>query len=77
LEHYIRSSHPVESVQLVGSQKLDSIQESYSQKRISKIEAALHAAYDSCRIKVFIPNKEVPENLGSRPDFELKYSIDD
>lgn len=29
------------------------------------------------KIKVFIPNKEIPENVGSRPVFELKYSVDD
>lgn len=65
------------NIQLIGNQKLDSIQGSYSQTRISKIEAALRAADDSTRIKVFIPNKEVPENVESRPVFELKYSIDD
>ena len=66
-----------ESIQLIGKQKLDSIQGSYSQTRIRKIDAALHAADDSTKIKVFIPNKEVPENVGSRPVFELKYSMDD
>ena len=65
------------SIQLIGNQKLDSIQNSYSQLRIRKIEAALRAADDSTRIKVFIPNKEVPENVGSRPVFELKYSVDE
>jgi len=65
------------SMQLIGSHQLDSIQNSFSQKRISKIEAALHAIDDSTRIKVFIPNKEAPENVGSRPVFELKFSIDE
>ncbi len=65
------------SMQLIGNQKLDSIQNSFSQKRISKIEAALHAVDDSTRLRVLIPNKEVPENVGSRPVFELKFSIDE
>jgi hypothetical protein len=65
------------SMQLIGNQKLDSIQNSFAQKRISKIEAALHAVNDSTRIKILIPNKEVPENVGSRPVFELKFSIDE
>jgi len=65
------------SMQLIGRHQLDSIQNSFSQKRISKIEAALHAIDDSTRIKVFIPNKEAPENVGSRPVFELKFSIDE
>jgi hypothetical protein len=65
------------SILLIGNQKLDSIQNSIVQKRIHKIEAALHAADDSTKIKVTIPNKEVPENVGSRPDFELKCSMDE
>ncbi|MEI6678844.1 MAG: DUF748 domain-containing protein [Mariniphaga sp.] len=65
------------SIQLIGNQKLDSIQGSIAQKRISKIEAALHAASDSTKIKVLIPNKDAPENVGSRPVFELKFSIDE
>ena len=65
------------SIKLIGNQKLDSIQNSFAQKRIRKIEAALHAVDDSTKIKVLIPNKEVPENVGSRPVFELKYSVDE
>lgn len=64
-------------MQLIGNQKLDSIQNSFAQKRISKIEAALHAVNDSTRIKVLISNKEIPENMRSRPVFELKFSIDE
>jgi len=65
------------SLQLIGNHKLDSIQNSYSQKRIGKIMAELHAINDSTRIKMMIPNKEAPENVGSRPIFELKFSIDE
>ena len=65
------------SVQLIGNQKLDSLQNSYSQKRIRRIEAALQRADSTSKIKMFIPNKEAPENVGSRPDFELKYSVDE
>ncbi len=65
------------SIKLIGNQKLDSLQNSFAQKRISKIEAALRAAYDSTKIKVLIPNKEVPENVGSRPSFEFKCSMDE
>jgi hypothetical protein len=65
------------SIKLIGNQKLDSLQNVIAQKRFSKIEAALHAAYDSTKIKIFIPDKEVPENVGSRPDFELKCTMDE
>ena len=65
------------SVQLLGNHKLDSIQQSFSLIRIHKIEAALHSVNDSTRIKVIVPNSEVPENVGSRPVFELKYSVEE
>jgi len=65
------------SMQLIGNHKLDSIQNSFAQKRISKIEAALHTADDSTKIKILIPNKDAPENVGSRPSFQLKCSMDE
>lgn len=65
------------SVKLIGDHKLDSIQNSYSQLRIHKIEKALHNINDSTRIRMFIPNREVPENVGSRPVFELKFSMEE
>jgi len=65
------------SLRLIGNQKLDSIQNSFAKKRISRIESALHTIDSTTRIKILIPNKEVPENVGSRPTFELKFSIDE
>ena len=65
------------SLLLIGNHKLDSIQNSYAQKRIHKIEAALHSIDSTTRIKMVTPNKEVPENVGSRPVFELKFSVDE
>ncbi len=65
------------SMKLIGNAKVDSIQNSFVKKRIRKIEQALRAADDSTRIKVFIPDPQAPENVGSRPVFELKYSIEE
>ena len=65
------------SIQLLGNHKLDSIQQLFSLIRIHKIEASLRSVYDSTRIKVVVPNNETPENVGSRPVFELKYSIEE
>jgi len=62
---------------LIGDLKLDSIQNSYSQLRIRKIEKALHNLNDSTRIRILIPNKDAPENVGSRPVFELKFSMEE
>ena len=64
-------------VQLVGEHKLDSIQHSFSQKRITKIEAALKNFSDSTKIKIILPNKLAPENVGSRPSFGLKYAVEE
>jgi hypothetical protein len=67
----------IKCIQLIGEQRVDSIQHSYSLSRIRKIEDALRSVYDSTKIKVIIPNMDAPENVGSRPVFELKYSIDE
>jgi len=64
-------------MQLIGNHQVDSIQSSFTLTRIRKIEAALHAVDDSTRIKMLIPNKDAPGNMGSRPVFELKFSIDE
>jgi hypothetical protein len=65
------------SMKLIGNAKVDSIQNSIVKKRIRRIEDALRAADDSTRIKVLIPDKQAPENVGSRPVFELKYSMEE
>jgi hypothetical protein len=65
------------SLQLIGAHKLDSIQQHFTHCRISRIEAALKGFSDSTKIRVVIPNKQVPENVGSRPIFELKYLIEE
>ena len=65
------------SLQLIGEHKLDSIQQSISQKRIRKIEAALLSFDNSSKIKVVTPSRETPDNVGSRPVFQLKYSVEE
>jgi hypothetical protein len=65
------------SMKLIGNSKIDSIQNSFVRKRIHKIEEALHASDDSTKIKVIVPNPQAPENVGSRPVFELKYSMEE
>jgi hypothetical protein len=65
------------SLSLIGDHKVDSLQQSYSQLRIRKIEATLKSLEPSTNIKIVIPNKEIPENVGSRPVFELKYTVED
>ena len=62
---------------VVGEHKIDSLQQCFSKARIRKIEEALKIADDSTKIKIVIPNKASPENVGSRPAFELKYSVEE
>lgn len=65
------------SIRLVGVQRLDSIQQSYARIRIQKIEAALRSFSDSTKIRVTIPDRASPENVGSRPVFELKCAVEE
>ena len=60
---------------LVGERKLDSLQEVISGARIRQLESALKRFDETTRIKVVVPNRETPENVGSRPVFELKCSL--
>lgn len=62
---------------IVGAHKIDSLQQCFSKARIRKIEEALKSADDSTKIKIVIPPKASPENVGSRPVFELKYSVEE
>lgn len=65
------------SMLLIGEHKVDSLMQSYSQKRIRKIEAALKSFDDSTRIRVVRSDSRAPENVGSRPVFELKYIVEE
>jgi len=56
---------------------LDSIQQNIVQKRIKKIEVALHSYNKSTGINVSVRDSKAPENVGSRPAFELKFAIDE
>ena len=60
-----------------GELRVDSLQQSLNRIRIRKIEDALKSFDPLSKIKVLMSNKEAPENVGSRPVFELKYSIDE
>ena len=65
------------AVRMIGTHKLDSIQDIIALKRIKEINELFHKADSTSKIKVFIPDKEAPENVGSRPVFELKCSVDE
>lgn len=64
------------SILLTGEYRLDSIQQSFTKARVRQVEAALKSLDDSTRIKVAVAPKEVPENVGSRPVFELRCNLE-
>lgn len=73
LSNTAKAGNPVPS----GEFKVDSLQQNLTMIRIRKIEAALKSFDATTKIKVLMANKEAPANVGSRPVFELKYSVDE
>lgn len=60
---------------IVTTATLDSITELLVQKRMDLINGYLKTQNDSTKIKTFIPNADSPQNVGSKPLFDVKYSI--
>jgi hypothetical protein len=65
------------SLLLVGDSRADSLQQAYTRARVRQVEAALKSLNDSTRIKVAVAAREVPENVGSRPVFELRCNLEE
>ena len=60
---------------LVPVTVIDSLAELYALTRKNSIEKYLHRVNDSTQIKFLIPDPQSPKNVGSFPQFELKYSM--
>gem|GEM_PF-566002 len=60
---------------IVTTNALDSIAELFVQKRMNLINGYLKTLNDSTKIRTFIPNADSPRNVGSKPLFDVKYSI--
>ena len=60
---------------LVPVTAIDSLAELYAMTRKSSIEKYLHQVNDSTQIKFLIPDPESPKNVGSFPQYEVKYSM--
>ena len=60
---------------IVPNATLDSIAELFAQKRMDLINGYLKTINDSTGIKTFIPSTDSPQNVGSKPLFDVKYSI--
>lgn len=63
------------SKKLVSVTTVDSLATLFAQTRKSSIEKYLHQANDSTMIQFQIPDPQSPKNVGSLPQFELKYSM--
>jgi hypothetical protein len=60
---------------LVPVTTIDSLAGLYEMTRKSSIEKYLNQVNDSTQIKFLIPDPQSPKNVGSFPQFELKYSM--
>jgi hypothetical protein len=65
------------SILLIGDTRLDSLQQAFTTGRIRQVEAALKNADATTKIKVAVAPKEIPENVGSRPIFELRCNLEE
>ncbi len=60
---------------LVPVTAIDSLAGLYEMTRKRSIEKYLHLVNDSTQIKFLIPDPESPKNVGSFPQYEVKYSM--
>jgi len=63
------------SVAVADPIMIDSIADMFAKKRIDIINQYLMKIGDSTAIRTSIPNPEAPKNIGSKPVFEVKYSM--
>jgi len=63
------------SIQLIPLVTLDSMVVLYENKRRAGLEKYLHAASDSTKIIFSIGDLKSPKNVGSNPQYEVKYSM--
>jgi hypothetical protein len=83
-QEYVMKKVLPDSMDLVSACKMlsnvsqnDSIAASLAERRISILTEYLETVSDSTRIHVTIPDPDAPKNVGSKPVFEVKYSMMD
>ena len=60
---------------LVNEDKVDSLYDSFNQKRLSSLRDYLKMRNDSTEILVIAADPAAPKNIGSKPRFEAKYGM--
>jgi len=63
------------SLSLIKQNTLDSLVNLFAKTRKDNIEKYLTTVSDSTNIRLFIPDPKSPKNVGSKPLFEVKYSM--
>jgi hypothetical protein len=64
-------------MKLVEASVLDSVSSFLMDKRIALLNYYLKSTNDSTAIHISIPDPDSPKNVGSKPQFEVKYSMKD
>jgi len=62
-------------MRLVETSVLDSVSSLLMDKRITLLNDYLKTTNDSTSVRISIPDPDSPKNIGSRPQFEVKYSM--
>jgi hypothetical protein len=65
------------ALMIADTARLDSTLSLFNQTRVNQVRGFLKAINDSTMIEVSISNPAAPKNLGSLPEFEIKYSMRD
>jgi hypothetical protein len=80
--NFLKSETQADSINIIDASRnivpaftIDSIADVFAQKRLDIITGYIKSVNDSSKIKTFIPPANAPKNVGSRPIFEIKYSM--
>jgi hypothetical protein len=63
------------SKMLIPATTIDSLSGMFARYRKASLENYLHMANDSTQIQFILPDPQAPKNVGSTPQFEVKYSM--
>jgi len=62
---------------LAGAEKIEAVVKSRDDMRVQLVEDYLKSIDTTDRIKMFIPDLEAIKNEGSRPIFEVRFSMEE
>ncbi|MEJ2595996.1 MAG: DUF748 domain-containing protein [bacterium] len=62
-------------LQLIDPAKADTLLKDLKNERFNSLREYLFSLTDSTRIELYVPDEDAQKNIGSKPVFEIKYSI--